>query len=244
MWKRFMRVLRSFFGGAVSAMENPKMVLEQNLRDLRDQIPKMNNSIAMVKANETTLTKDRDTLQAEVNDLTAKIRAGIQSNREDIAGHYATQLQTKKAELSRVGEQLVTAKAAVEKAMQVKAAFMKNMDRKTKEAQEALREHERGEWQAKIADTMESFQVAGVDATHDEMLQKVREKTALNDARMEMALDSVDTKGMQIEEDAEKLRAAELVKQFKQEMGFTETVPPENLSEGGPEKTIGRREQV
>jgi len=35
---------------------------------------------------------------------------------------------------------------------------------------------------------------------------------------MEIALDSIDTKTMEIEVDAERLRASELVKQFKLEM--------------------------
>ena len=34
--------------------------------------------------------------------------------------------------------------------------------------------------------------MAGIDATHDEMLRKVEEQTAVNEARMNMALESVD----------------------------------------------------
>jgi phage shock protein A len=52
------------------------------------------------------------------------------------------------------------------------------------------------------------------------MLQRVNEETAKNEARMEMALDSVDTDSIKLEEEAEKLRAQELVNQFKLEMGM------------------------
>src|SRR4029077_3060536 len=103
---------------------------------------------------------------------------------------------------------------------QVKAAFMKEKDRKTGEAMQALRDARRAKWQSKVADAMESFQVAGIDPTHDEMLQKIQEQTAVNEARMDMAMSNVDTSGAKIEEDAEKIRAQELLKQFKQEMGM------------------------
>ena len=56
----------------------------------------------------------------------------------------------------------------------------------------AIRDARRAKWQSKVADAMESFEVAGIDATHDEMLRKVQEQTAVNEARMQMALESVD----------------------------------------------------
>ena len=90
---------------------------------------------------------------------------------------------------------------------------------------------------------MESFQVAGIDATHDEMLRKVEEQTAINEARMQMALESVDHQAMQIEEEAEKLQAQELVKQFKVEMGLESPAPVADVS-GGGEKTIGKKVEV
>ncbi|MDR9409073.1 MAG: PspA/IM30 family protein, partial [Balneolaceae bacterium] len=48
---------------------------------------------------------------------------------------------------------------------------------------------------------------------------RLNEETARNEARMEIALESVDTETMEIEANAEKLRARELVNQFKLEMG-------------------------
>src|SRR6185436_20167304 len=124
-----------------------------------------------------------------------------------------------KGALARNEGQLTTAKAAYEKALTVKKAFMREKERKTAEAMNAIRDARRSQWQAKVADALESFEVAGIDATHDEMIRKVEEKTAVNEARMNMALESVDHQAVQIEEDADNLRAQELVKQFKLEMG-------------------------
>lgn len=220
MWKRFVRAIRGLFGGLVSSIEDPKLILEQNMRELNDQIPKMNESIATVKASVTLLQKELNKYQREYKDLVSKMKAAIQAGRDDIAQNYALRLENTKSHMLQTKEQFETAKVAYQKALEVKKVFMKQRSKKIDEAREALRAHERAKWQSKIADTMESFEVGGIDATHDEMLNRINEETAKNEARMEMALDSVDTESMKIEEQAENLRAADLVKQFKLEMGL------------------------
>lgn len=226
IWKRFTRLVKSVFGGAISAMEDPRLILEQNMRELNDQVPKMNENIATVKANVMLLQKEHRRYSAEQNSLTAKIKAAIQAGRDDIAQRYAVQLQGVKEAQVRTQEQLVFAESAYDKSLQVKKAFMREREKKIGEAKEALRAHERAKWQAKIADTLEQFEVAGVDATHDEMINRVNEQTAKNEARMEMALDSIDTDALKIEEDAQEIQAAELVKQFKLEMGLADPETP------------------
>jgi phage shock protein A len=171
------------------------------------------------------------------------VKAAIQGGRDDLAAQYATRLQMEKGALARNEAQLSTAKAAYEKALNVKKAFMREKDKKTNEAMSAIRDARRAKWQAKVADAMESFEVGGIDATHDEMLRKVEEQTAVNEARMQMALESVDTQSMKIEEEAEALQAAELVKQFKMEMGLQSPAPVADVSSGG-EKTIGKKVEV
>ncbi|MDX1906666.1 MAG: PspA/IM30 family protein [Bacteroidia bacterium] len=220
MWKRFIRAIKSIFGGLITSIEDPKLILEQNIRELNDQIPRMNENIATVKASVNLLEKEMERMKREYADLASKMKAAIQAGRDDIAQNYALRLESIKSQLIQSKEQYETAKKAYEKSLEVKKVFMRQREKKIAEARDALRAHERAKWQAKIADTLESFEVAGVDATHDEMLTKINEQTAKNEARMEMALESVDTDSLKIEEEAEKLRAADLVKQFKLEMGL------------------------
>lgn len=240
MWKRFIRAIKALFGGAISAIEDPRLILEQNIRELNDQVPKMNESIATVKASVTLLDKEHKKYQAEYNDLISKMKAAINAGRDDIAAQYAVRLESLKSHMASTSQQLETAKAAYDKALEVKKAFMREKDKKIAEAREALRAHERSKWQKKIADTMEQFEVGGIDQTHDEMLTKVNEQTAKNEARMEMALDSVDTTAMKLDEEAEKIRAQELVKQFKLEMGMTGTSTDVG---GGADTTTGLQDK-
>jgi len=238
MFRRLSRMMRSFFGFFISVAENPELILEQNIRDMNDQVPRMNESIAMVKANATLLEKEEAKYKADINSLTARVKAAIQSGRDDLAASFATQLEQVRSAMARTQGQLETAHAAFDKAMAVKKAFLIEKDRKTHEALNAIAEHRRSQWQKKVADVMEQFDVQGISATHDEMVRKIEESTALNEARMEMALGNVDAQKVKIEEEAEKLRANELVKQFKVEMGL---MPPQAAPDAA-QKTIGARE--
>lgn len=239
MWRRFTRMIRSFFGFFISVAEDPELILQQNIRDMNDQVPRMNESIAMVKANVTLLEREEAKYKNDIADLTAKVKAAIQASRDDIAGSFAAQLEQVKSALARTQGQLTTARAAFDKAMMVKQAFMREKDRKTQEALSAIADHRRAMWQKKVADAMEQFEVAGISQTHDEMVRRIEEETAVNEARMDMALSNVDQQKIKIEDEAQKMQASELVKQFKIEMGLA---TPQAGAGSSVEKTIGGKE--
>lgn len=248
MFERFKRALRSLFGGLIKSIEDPKLILEQNIRDLNDQIPQMNENIATVRANLLLLQKEEKRNEKQIAELTSKIKSAIKANRDDIAEGYALKLEKAKETVAGTKEQLVFAEKAYEKALKVKKAFMREKDRKIQEAKEALRASERAEWQAKIADTLEQFEMGGIDQTHTEMISRLNEETAKNEARMEIALESIDTDTMEIEANAEKIRAQELVEQFKMEMNESEgRVDIEEETEGKEStektKTVGKERE-
>jgi phage shock protein A len=239
MFERLSRVIRSFIGFFISVAEDPELILQQNIRDMNDQVPRMNESIAMVKANVTLLEKEEAKYKDDIANLTAKVKAAIQANRDDLAGSFAAQLEQTKSALARNQGQLSGARAAFDKAMTVKQAFMREKERKTQEALGAIADYRRAQWQKKVADAMEQFEVAGISQTHDEMVRKIEEMTAVNEARMDMAMSNVDSQKVKIEDEAAKLQASELVKQFKIEMGLA---APEATAGAPAAKTIGSKE--
>src|ERR1700722_14259237 len=157
MWNRFSRMMRSFVGFFISVAEDPELILQQNIRDMNDQVPRMNESIAMVKANVTLLEKEEAKYKNDMATLTARVKAAIQANRDDIAGTYAAQLEQTKSALARTQGQLTTARAAFDKAMAVKNNLLGEKDRKTQEALGAIADYRRSQWQKKVADAMEQF---------------------------------------------------------------------------------------
>ncbi|MHC4390576.1 MAG: PspA/IM30 family protein [Planctomycetota bacterium] len=226
MWARIKRIFRSIFGAAVESAEDPEKILKQNIRDMEDQVPKMNESIAMVKANVTIVEKQHQRLVNEERALTSKVKAALKAGRRDIAVTYATKLEQVKTDKVRTGQQYAGAKAAYDKALKVKQAFMRTKEQKVQEAQRALQTKQRSEWQKKVADVMENFQVAGIDATHDEMVAKLEQESAVDEARLEMALDTMETESFEIEKEAAKLEANETLRQLEIEMGLVPAEEP------------------
>lgn len=240
MFERFKRIIRSFFGFFIELGEDPELILKQNIRDMEDQVPAMNKSIAMIKANQVLLQKEMDRLTLQERELTAKIQASLKAGRRDIALNFAQQLEQVKKDMASSEMQLKLANDASEKAMQVKTAFMREKERKTREAMTVIQSKKRAEWQSKVADAMESFKVGGMDSSHDEMVRRLEQESAEKEARMSLALEKVDGAAFEIEKEAEKLQANDLLRQFELQMGLATDAMP---SAAPAEKTIGPAER-
>src|SRR5436853_7190012 len=105
VWARFKRSLRALFGGIIEKTEDPELILQQTIRDMRDRVPELNNSVAQVMATEKLLAKNKERLESQVVDLDSKIRASVKMGRDDIATAYIGQLQQAQIDLERTTAQ-------------------------------------------------------------------------------------------------------------------------------------------
>ena len=67
MWNRLKRLFRSIFGGIIESAEDPELILQQLIRDMNDEVPKMCNNVAQVMATEKRLERE---IQANQTSLT------------------------------------------------------------------------------------------------------------------------------------------------------------------------------
>ncbi len=77
LWTRVKRSMRALFGGFVEATEDPELILQQTIRDMRDRIPDLNNSVAQVMATERLLAKNKERLESQVVEYDSKIKASV-----------------------------------------------------------------------------------------------------------------------------------------------------------------------
>jgi phage shock protein A len=250
MLKRFSRWWRSLWGSAMDNLEDPEKILMQNIRDMENQLPVINENIAVVKANWTLLNNKLSTLQKRLVEYRDAIKAHLAAGKRDKALELAMTLERIQEDIADVERQEKMAEQAYQKALKVKEAFLAEKDQKKQEALRAIAKNKQAQWQKKVADTMASFEVGGIDATHDEMIRKIEEDVALNEARMELALGSVSVQDLDAKRESEKLHAEELLKQFELEMGVKpqaaeKTLGPKQAeAEPEAEKTIGPKEKV
>src|SRR5215213_1856918 len=116
VWARLKRSLRAMFGGIVEKTEDPELILQQTIRDMRERVPELNNSVAQVMATERLLAKNKERLSEQVVDLDSKIKASVKMGRDDIATAYIGQLQQSQLDLQKTSLQLDQAAAASKQA--------------------------------------------------------------------------------------------------------------------------------
>src|SRR5215210_3262825 len=116
MWNRIKRLFRSIFGGMIERAEDPELILQQTIRDMRDKVPQMQQNVALVMAQEKQLEKRSAQLEKEITEDDYKVKAAVKTGRDDVARLYITRLQEKQIELENTKGQLETASVASKQA--------------------------------------------------------------------------------------------------------------------------------
>jgi phage shock protein A len=226
MWERVKRLFRSIFGGIVDRAEDPELILQQVIRDMRDKIPQMNNNVAQVMATEKMIEKQVVQLEREVVELDNKVKAAIKMGRDDIATNYISVLQEKQNSLASAREQLEVSKRASQQALKFRDNYMLEMKKRQSEAMQLINENKRAKMQEEIAGMMTSFQVGDSAGTFDDMRNKISEREAKARAKMELASTGVDSQMQEIEKEAMNIQAQDTLLAYKRQMGL--------VSEGTP----------
>ncbi|MBK7994797.1 MAG: PspA/IM30 family protein [Blastocatellia bacterium] len=231
MWERVKRLFRSIFGGIIDRAEDPELILQQVIRDMRDKIPQMNNNVAQVMATEKIIDKQVTQLEREVVELDSKIKAAIKMGRDDIATNYLSIMQEKQSSLTSAREQLETAKRASQQALKFRDNYMLEMKKRQAEAMQLINENKRAKMQEEIAGMMTSFQVGDSAGTFDDMRNKISEREAKARAKMELASSSVDSQMQEIEKEARNIEAQDALLAYKRQMGLVSEGPSPGMGE-------------
>src|SRR6478735_1046699 len=173
VWTRMKRSMRALFGGIIEKTEDPELILQQTIRDMRDRVPDLNNSVAQVRATEKLLAKNKERLETQVVDLDSKIRASVKMGRDDIATAYIGQLQQAQLDLQKTGQQLEHANLASKQALKARDNYVLQMQRRTAEAMQLINQSKQAKLQEQLAQTMESFQLGDDASTFNEMQDKL-----------------------------------------------------------------------
>jgi phage shock protein A len=217
---RIKRSLRALFGGIVEATEDPELILQQTIRDMRDRIPDLNNSVAQVMATEKLLGKNKERLESQVVDLDSKIKASVKMGRDDIATAYIGQLQQAQLDLQRTIHQYEHSQLASKQALKARDNYMLQMQRRTAEAMQLINQSKQAKLQEQLAQTMASFQIGDDAQTFDEMRDKIDRRAAAAEARMQLGTTSVDNQMQEIEKEAMDMQLQDKLLQYKKDMGL------------------------
>ena len=225
LWTRMKRSMRAMFGGLIEATENPELVLQQTIRDMRDRVPELNNSVAQVMATEKLLGQSKERLETQVVDLDSKIRASVKMGRDDIATAYIGQLQQAQMDLQKTGQQLEHATLASKQALKARDNYVLQMQRRTAEAMQLINQSKQARLQEQLAQTMESFQIGDDASTFNEMRDKIDRRAAAAEAKMQLGAASVDNQMQDIEREAMDMQLQDKLLSYKRDMGLLPAAP-------------------
>src|SRR5215210_4063193 len=220
LWQRIKRVFRAGTGAALDKIENPELVLQQTIRDMRDRVPELNNSVAQVMANERLLAKSKERLEQQVVDLDSKIKASVRANRDDIATAYIGQLQQAQRDLQHTGQQLEYATRASQQALKLRDSYKLQLEQRAAEATRLVSQSRQAKMQEQIAQTMASFELGDDASTFDEMRQKIDRRAATAEAKLQLGASSVDTQMQEIEREAMDMQLQDKLLEYKRGMGL------------------------
>jgi len=223
LWARFKRVFFASTGAALDKIENPELVLQQTIRDMRDRVPDLNNSVAQVMATERLLLKQKENLSTQVVDLDSKIKAAVKMGRDDIATAYIGQLQQAQADLSRTDVQAEHAQLASKQALKARDNYVLNMKKRTAEAMQLISAAKQAKLQEQLAQTMEAFNIGDDASTFNEMREKIDRRVAAAEAKLQLGSSSVDTQMQDIEREAMDIQLQDKLLEYKQQMGMLGT---------------------
>ena len=227
MFARLSRLFRAWMGFFISAAEDPEVMLQDAIEEMRMTMPKLNSVLVATRATVIRIEEERDGLVRQEKQLTASIQAALRDGSaaaRSVAEEDAIQLQQLRTDLASTQEQLAAAQKAHESAKLSVDTLKAKLKDKIETTQRALKERQKAQVLKKAADAIVELQSYGVASTADKFLEQIKQEVAESKAAVEVATGQIDTGAIERERTARKLKAAGILQEFEAEMGIS--APP------------------
>lgn len=240
MFARLSRLFRAWMGFFISVGEDPEVMLQDAIEEMRMTMPKLNSVLVATRATVIRLEEERDALRRQERNLTAAIQAALRDGSaaaRSVAEEDAIQLQQLREDLSSTEEQLAAAQKAHETSKLSVDSLKAKLKEKIELSQRALRERQKAQVMKKASDAIVELQSYGVASTADKFLEQIKQEVAESKAAVEVATGGIDTQGIERERTARRIKAAGILQQFEAEMGIS--APPAATGTSTP--SVGSR---
>ena len=227
MFARLSRLFRAWAGFFISLGEDPEVMLQDAIEEMRMTMPKLNSVLVATRATVIRLEEERDSLRREEKNLTASIQAALRDGSaaaRSVAEEDALQLQQLRTDLTSTEEQLLSAQKAHDSARISVDALKAKLKERIETAQRAMKERQKAKVMRQAADAIVELQSYGVASTADKFLEQIKQEVAESKAAVEVATGGLDTEGIERQRTARKIKAAGILQQFEAEMGIS--APP------------------
>ncbi len=239
MFKRLARVIKSWMGFFISFAEDPEVMLQESIEEMRNTLPRLNQILITTRATVIRLEQERDELQRKEKQLTHSIQAALKEGSPEarkIAETDALTLQQVRQDLAATSEQLLASQNAFQNA-QISVDDIKGKLRgRIEQARKAIQESKKAEVMRSAASALSELDTYGTAATADKYLEEIKQKVAESKAAVEVATGGLDIDRIKVERKARDLQAQSILSEFEVEMGLKQ---PDATPEAAPFGTTG-----
>ena len=239
MFSRLARLLKSWFGFFISYAEDPEVMLQESIEEMRNTMPKLNQVLVTTRATVIRLEQELAEAQKSEKSLVASIKVALADGSAEartLAENDAATLQRVRQEITATSEQLEASRHAFENAKLSVEDIKQKLKTKIEQARRAIGESKKAEVMRNAADALAQLDTYGTAATADKYLEQISQKVAESKAAVEVATGGLDTERIKLERKARQLQAQSILNEFEVEMGLKK---PDAVKEAAPFPTGG-----
>lgn len=233
MLRRLRNIIRAFLGLFIRLAEDPKVMLEQYIDDVRAKIPALRATTANVIATELKLKAQLEELEGQVRDLERQIIAAVRlgPQYEAEAKMLIAAKATAQQSLEETRDQYDSAKTASEQARRALEDARLEVERRVREARQLISQQEMAKMQEELAGLMASFEIGDQSDVLQRARDRIRDRTAQAQARVEVATKDVDVKLRDIRRATAQIGVEEQYREYQRQLGMVPEEPAEKRME-------------
>ncbi|MES1240932.1 MAG: PspA/IM30 family protein [Acidobacteriota bacterium] len=234
MFQRLARVFKSWIGFFISFAEDPEVMLQESIEEMRNTLPKLNQILVTTRATVIRLEQERDELERKEKQLVASIQAALKEGSPEarrIAEDDATTLQQLRGELTATREQIMAAQNAFQNAQITVEDIKGKLRIKIEQSRKAIQESKKATVLKNAASALAELDTYGTASTADKYLDEIKQRVAESKASVEVATGGLDVERIKTERKARQLQAQSILSEFEVEMGLKK---PDTVREAAP----------
>ncbi len=246
MFGRLGRMIKSWIGFFISFGEDPEVMLQESIEEMRNTLPKLNQILVTTRATVIRLEQEKDELERKEKQIIASIQAALKEGSPEarrIAEDDASTLQQIREQLTATREQLMAASNAFENANLTVDDIKAKLKGKIEQARLAIHESKKAEVMRGAANALAELDTYGTAATTEKYLDEIKQKVAESKASVEIATGGLNVDRIKMERKARSIQAQGILSEFEVEMGLKKpdavavAAPFPETAPGQPQKT-------
>ena len=246
MFGRLGRLFKSWLGFFISFGEDPEVMLQESIEEMRNTLPRLNQILVTTRATVIRLEQEKDELERKEKQLISSIQAALKEGSPEarrIAEDDASTLQQLRGELTASREQLMAASNAFQNAQLTVDDIKGKLKTKIEQCRRAIQESKKAEVLKSASSALAELDTYGTASTAEKYLDEIKQKVAEAKASVEVSTGGLDGERIKMDRKARSIQAQGILSEFEVEMGlkkpdavavaapFPESAPPQ------PQKT-------